>query len=93
MDEQAMYERARKRVEEIKGFYTHLATYVLVNLGLIVINFVASPRELWFFWPLFGWGIGVLAHAGSVFGPGRIWGAEWGERKIKELIDKERAGK
>ncbi|MFH1689181.1 MAG: 2TM domain-containing protein [Candidatus Eisenbacteria bacterium] len=92
MDEQALYERARKRVEEIKGFYTHLMTYVLVNLALIVINLVTSPRDIWFFWPLFGWGIGVLAHAGSVFGPGRLWSSAWEERKIKELMEKERAG-
>ena len=90
MDEQALYERAKKRVEEIKGFYAHLMTYVLVNLALIVLNMVTSPRDLWFFWPLFGWGIGVVAHAASVFGPGRLWGAAWEERKIKELKEKDR---
>jgi hypothetical protein len=89
MDEQARYEKARKRVEEIKGFYTHLLTYVLVNLALLALNLITSPRNLWFYWPLFGWGIGVLAHAGSVFGPGHLWGPEWEERKIKELMKKE----
>ena len=33
MDEQARYERAKKRVEEIKGFYSHLIVYVIVNIG------------------------------------------------------------
>ncbi|MCK5597832.1 MAG: 2TM domain-containing protein [Candidatus Eisenbacteria sp.] len=92
MDEQARYEKARKRVEEIKGFYTHLLTYVLVNLALLVLNLITSPGSLWFYWPLFGWGVGVLAHAGSVFGPGRFWGPEWEERKIKELMKKEQEG-
>jgi hypothetical protein len=92
MDEQARYERARKRVEEIRGFYTHLLTYVLVNLGLFILNLVTSPGEFWFFWPLFGWGIGVLAHGASVFGPRRFWGPEWEERKIKELMKKGRDG-
>ncbi len=46
MDEQARYEKARKRVEEIKGFYTHLLTYVLVNLALFVLNLITSPRSL-----------------------------------------------
>lgn len=90
MDEQARYEKARKRVDEIKGFYTHLLTYVLVNLGLLILNLVTSPGDFWFFWPFLFWGVGVLAHALSVFGPRKFWGAEWKERKIKELIEKER---
>jgi len=92
MDEQARYEKARKRVEEIKGFYTHLLTYVIVNLGLFILNLVTSPGSFWFFWPLFCWGIGVLAHGWSVFGPRRFWGSEWEERKIKELMRKEQEG-
>jgi hypothetical protein len=86
MDEQERYERARKRVQEIKGFYTHLIVYALVNLGLIIINLVTDPGARWFYLPLFGWGIGVVAHAGSVFGPGRYWE----ERKIKQLMEKDR---
>ena len=89
MDEQVRYERARKRVEDIKGFYTHLTVYVLVNLGLLTLNLLTSPNELWFYWPLLGWGIGVAAHAVSVFGPGLMWGPEWEERKIRELMDKD----
>ena len=92
MDEQARYDKAKKRVEEIKGFYTHLLVYALVNAALFVLNLVTSPRELWFYWPLFGWGIGVVAHAGSVFFPWRFWGPEWEDRKIKELMKKEQDG-
>ena len=92
MDEQARYEKARRRVEEIRGFYSHLLTYVLVNVALLVLNLTTSPGSLWFYWPLFGWGVGVLAHAGSVFGPRRFWGPEWEERKIKELMKKGQDG-
>jgi len=90
MDEQANYERARKRVEEIKGFYTHLAIYVLVNAGLFVINLVTDGGQYWFYFPLIGWGIGIVAHALSVFGSGWFWGPDWEERKIKEIMDKDR---
>lgn len=92
MDEQAKYERAKKRVEELKGFYSHLTVYVLVNLGLLILNLLTSPHSLWFFWPLFGWGIGVVAHAVSTFAPGRFWGTEWEERKIRQLMDKDKNG-
>jgi hypothetical protein len=61
------YERAKKRVEAKIGFYIHLAVYVGVNALLIIINLTSSPQYLWFKWPLFGWGIGVLFHGLSVF--------------------------
>ena len=44
------------------GFRYLLIAYVLVNLLLIAINLYTAPHQLWFFWPLLGWGIGILAH-------------------------------
>lgn len=88
MDEQAGYQRAKQRVEEIKGFYQHLLVYVLVNVFLFVLNILTSPGSLWFFWPLLGWGIGIVAHAATVFACGGLLGKEWEERKIKQLMDK-----
>jgi uncharacterized membrane protein len=86
MDEQARYEEAKKRVEEIKGFYLHLVSYIVVNLVLLAINLLTSPEHLWFFWPLAGWGIGLVLHAFTVFSG--LWGKSWEERKIKEIMEK-----
>jgi hypothetical protein len=88
MDEQVRYEEAKKRVSEIRGFYQHLAAYVVVNAALVLINLLTSPRDLWFMWPLLGWGIGVALHALSVFGG--LWGKAWEERKINEIMGKDR---
>jgi hypothetical protein len=93
MEDQDKYDRAKKRVEEIKGFYVHLAVYVLVNAGLVIISFMTSPGEYWFRWPLLGWGIGIVVHAISVFGFGRVLGPEWEERKIREIMDKDGRGR
>jgi hypothetical protein len=72
MENPEAYERAKKRVEAKIGFYVHLAVYVGVNLLLVAINLTRSPQSLWFMWPLFGWGIGLLFHGLSVFVfPGR----------------------
>jgi hypothetical protein len=76
-------------MEEIRGFYTHLVVYVLVNLFLLVLNVLTSRGDWWFYWPLFGWGIGVVAHAFSVFSGFGVWGKDWEERKIKELMNRE----
>jgi hypothetical protein len=89
MDDQELYRRARERVEEIKGFYVHLITYLLVNAGLFVINILTSPGTYWFVWPLFGWGIGIIAHAIGTFGPG-MFGRAWEERKVREIVEQER---
>lgn len=88
-EEQQRYERARRRVKELKGFYIHAATFVLVNIGLFAINiFTGGP--MWFFWPLLGWGIGLGAHALNVFGISGSLGRDWEERKTREFMDRER---
>jgi len=88
MDEQARYQEAKKRVEEIKGFYFHLVTYIIINAVLVVINLLTSPEYLWGIWPLVGWGVGLVIHAFSVFS--NLWGNSWEERKIKEIMEKDK---
>ena len=85
--EETRYQKAKERVETIKGFYIHLIVYVLVNLMLFTINMIASPGGLWFIWPLMGWGIAIVLHAVGVFF-GTL-GSGWEEKKIAELMNKE----
>lgn len=87
MDEKARYDDAKKRVGELKDFYQHLLTYIVVNAFLFGINKVTSPGTNWFIWPLMGWGVGIVLHALTVFG--LFWGRAWEERKVKELMDKD----
>jgi len=91
MDDQEIYNRAKRRVAQIKGFYIHATVYVLVNAVLIGINLLTAPDQIWFFWSLIGWGIGLAAHGLSVYGLGGFLGAEWEERKIQEIIAKRRS--
>jgi hypothetical protein len=95
-DRQQRYERTRARVQAIKGFYIHVSAFVVVNIALFVINALTgglAGGEWWFYWPLIGWGIGLGAHALGVFGfsgGGGPLGQDWEERKIREMMDKER---
>ncbi len=90
-DQQQRYERARARVQAIKGFYIHASVFVVVNVALFAIN-AGVGGGWWFYWPLIGWGIGLGLHALGVFGfgGGGPWGREWEERKTREMMDKER---
>jgi len=81
------YQKAVKRVAALRGFYVHLVVYVVVNLILFLVNISASPNVLWFFWPLLGWGIAIVLHGLSVLGGGRLFGAEWEEKKVREIME------
>ena len=85
------YEEAKRRVREIRDFYRNLLTYAGVNVLLIIINLITSPGHLWFYWVTIFWGIGILLHASKVFFlRDRFLGKEWEEKKIKEMMGKEK---
>ena len=81
--------RARKRVKELKAFYSHLVLYLLVNTGFVVINLVFTPGRWWFLSALLGWGIGLLVHAFNTFRPVNLFSKEWEERKTREFMERE----
>ena len=86
------YEKAKKRVEEKKGFYTHLAVYLSVNLVLVLIwAFITGGGFPWFVFPLGGWGIGILFHFLGVFVFSREMG--WERRAIEKEMDRLRKGR
>jgi len=87
-EQQQRYEQAHARVKQLKGFYTHAAAYVVVNIGLLVINLL-TLGPWWFYWPLLGWGIGLGVHALNVFALGGRLGQDWEERKTRELMNKD----
>lgn len=84
-DEDHAYERAQKRVKELKSFYGNLISYCIIIPFLIILNLITSPRNIWFYWPMLGWGIGLVAHGMSVFAIGK----SWEEKKIREILEKQ----
>ena len=79
--------RARSWVRALLGLYIHAAVYGLVITGLLLLNLLTSPGYLWFLWPLFGWGIGLAAHALAVFGARLAWA--WEERQAGALLERD----
>lgn len=65
-DEASLREAAERRAAARMSVQAHLLTYVLVNAGLIGLDWFVDGRVDWAFWSLFGWGIGLVAHAVSV---------------------------
>jgi len=92
------YQRAKKKVEALKGLYGHIAVYFILNLIMILINAnVFNSSEINFSnWEIYFtaimWGIGLFWHIIFVlvlynFKSNFLKG--WEERKIKEYLDKE----
>ena len=92
------YQQALKRVKKIKGFYSHLMVYIVINTMLLIVNYKnMDANENFWRWQTFNtflfWGIGLLAHGFSVFMPGMLMGKDWEEKKINELMEKEKNNK
>jgi hypothetical protein len=84
------YEKAKKRVQELRRFYRNLVSFGIINVILIIVDVATSPGSLWFYWVTIFWGIAVLLHASKVFIlKGTFLGEEWEQKKIKEIMEKE----
>ncbi len=79
-------ERIIEYVRDLKGFYTHLTSYVLVMLVLFVINLVFTPGYIWAFWAALGWGIGILVHGLNVFELINWFGPDWERRQVEKRL-------
>ncbi len=88
--ENSSYIKAVEKVEKIKEFYQNLITYLIFVPVFIFINLRFSPQFHWFYFPIFGWGIGVLFHGLEAYNYSLVLGKDWEERKIKELMDKDK---
>ncbi len=87
--ENSNYVKAVERVEKLKEFYQNLASYCLVIPFLIFINLRFSPGFHWFWFPIFGWGMGLVFHFLEVNNYNIFLGKNWEDKKIKEMMDKE----
>ncbi len=90
--------RARKRVEELKGFYVHLTVYVVVNTFITTSKIIRnlengeSFNEAFFdlgtFFVWGAWGIGLGFHAAKVFGYS-LFSKDWEQRQIQKYVEED----
>lgn len=66
-DEASLRRKATRRADAKLAFRAHLIAYVVINGGLLAINLLTSPNQLWFYWPMIGWGIGLVAHGFTTY--------------------------
>ena len=78
------YFEAKQKVEKLKEFYGSLISYCVVIPFLAFLNFKYSPDFQWFWFPMFGWGFGLIMKALRIYG----FSSNWEERKIKEIMNR-----
>ena len=89
----ARYFAAQNKVKSIIGFYVHLTVYLIVNTFICVQIYSITKFDFWVwdsFAPALFWGVGIVAHGANVFGSNLLFGKKWEERKIQELMEKEK---
>jgi hypothetical protein len=93
-------ERAKERIKELKGFYTHLLVYILVNIFITSIiifgrmdngeSFSEAFLDFGSFVTPFFWGIGLLFHALGVFSINPFFSKDWEDRQIKKYMQEDK---
>lgn len=54
-----------------RGFFYHLAAYIIINASLIFTNLTTSPDYLWFKYPIAAWTCIIIFHGWRVFSKSR----------------------
>lgn len=95
------YNAAYTKVKRLRRFYSHLRIYLIVNFIIIIANlnrhiFTLDIQQSGLLqWETYStaffWGIGLAAHAASVFGRDFFFSEDWEQRKIQKYMEKEAA--
>ncbi len=98
--DKARLKKAKRKVAAMKGFYTHLTVYLVINTMLLVFKLVGnsyfgesfmgpfwhfSTFAVWFFW-----GIGLLFHGLKVFSAKSIFSKNWEEAQIRKFMEEDK---
>ena len=77
---------ALAHVRKLKGFYMHLAQYVIVIAFLAILNRFTTPHFYWFLFPAAGWGLGVLLHGLYVFDRIPFLNGGWEREQVERYL-------
>jgi transcriptional regulator with XRE-family HTH domain len=77
---------AFNQVRKLKGFYIHLAQYVLVIALLTVINALTTPNRWWVQWVIMGWGVGVFFHGLQISERFSLFGSKWEKEQVEKRL-------
>ena len=100
IDKNKKLERAKKRVEQLKKFYKHVAFYVVIHaffIGRRIYKDISYGDSIFealtemsnyrlFFW----WTVILIVHGLKTYRFEFFFSKDWEERKIKEEVNKQK---
>ena len=78
--------RLRRRARQKADLVRHVVTFVIIGAMLAALDVLTSPGDLWFYWPMGAWGIGLLLHVADVYLTGEGTGLD--ERILRHEIER-----
>ncbi|MDO3381666.1 2TM domain-containing protein [Gilvimarinus algae] len=88
--ERARIEREEREaieyVRDLKAFYSHCLTFVVIIPFLFFINLTTSPGYIWAWWPAFGWGVGLAIHGINAFEVFNMFGPGWERKQVEKRL-------
>ena len=78
--------RVIEQVREIKGFYSHLVSFLTIITALTLLNASMEVDYWWVLWVIMGWGIGLASHAIEAFDLLLWLGPDWEKREIEKRL-------
>jgi fatty acid desaturase len=81
---------ARRQVRKLREFYQLCLTAVFVIALTGVVNALTAPGHWWSLWVVFGFAVAIAFSALDTFGRGLWLGRDWEERKVRELLGRDR---
>ena len=77
---------ALRYARDIKGFYVHLACFLVFVPIMVITNLLWMPDTLRFIWATLGWGIGVLLHCLNVYEILNFFSTDWERRQVEKRL-------
>ena len=96
------FEKAQRKIVQIKSFYHHLIVFVIFNAVLLLSknkmisalfgeNTLIHSRAMdWVYWNILIWGLILGVHAIFVFGNVPFFVKKWEERQIKKFMEEDK---
>ena len=87
------FQIARKKVSKLKSFYVHAFIYIIGLVVFILKDYYGFPLNFFPFKYLnyitmIIWSCVFVVSAIDIFAYNKIFGEEWEERKVKNILDK-----
>ena len=91
--EDKIYRKATAKVNQMKDFHGHFLTFCIALPLIILADVYYTPDILWSIPAIIIWGLSVAIHWFYITDRIPFFNRKWEEKKIREIMEKERDSK